>query len=437
MPTAERNHVIDLARALSVLVVVVFHSLLYQVRIVDGHPALIPWAPHHGLWLLTWPFMIIPVFFIAGGYAHAVIVDKAVAQGTSYAHFLANRGRRLIGPLTVFITTISLVSTAAAWTGTLEAASNLTRQLMQLLWFISVYLVIVGTAPAAVRAHDRWGWRPVWLVAALIALVDAASFTTGIYQIRNANLLLVWPLVHQLGIAYHRGWLRRGPLWRPVAALLGGVLGICVLVFGFGYPGTSVGFADLPIANVLPPTLAMVFLGVAQCGVLALVERSGRLAAPAPWLLTSVAGLNALMMSVYLWHIGCIALAAGALFTLSEFVPLLAGVLLAQGTVAAITLVVVAGVVPQIARLEFKMIAPLGAAQGTKEAVIAYSTLALGTALVWQAGTVIHPARPWSSLGVGLVWLGIVLMRRAANHPRGFGGWRLNWLPWPWRAGRR
>ncbi len=414
-----RNHVIDAARAASVLIVVLFHALLYQVRLVDGRPVMTPWAPPHWPWWpLSWPFMIIPVFFIAGGYAHALVVDRTRATGASYGAYLAGRGHRLVGPLLLFVTVIALVSSAVAWAGWVDAAVEGTRALMQLLWFISVYLVIVALAPAAVTAHDRWRWRPLGVLFAAAAAVDAWSFAVEVFWLRNLNLLLVWPLAHQLGIAYYRGWFRGWRARWSWAALLGGAAGIAVLVLGLGYPGPSVGLADLPIANVQPPTVAMVFLALAQCGALGLVEASGVLATVprrVEWLLGAI---NALMMSVYLWHIGAIAIAAGLLLGISLAAPAASGVALAQPTVAAVTLVIVVALVPQIGRLEARLIAPLGATPDTLRAVLAYVVLVAGTGLVWQSGTVLHPAAPWSTAGVLLVWLGVWLMRRAAASGR-------------------
>ncbi len=407
-----RNHVIDAARATSVLVVVVFHSVLYQVRVVDGVPALVPWAPPAWpWWFVTWLLMVIPVFFIAGGYAQTLLVDRMRAQRASYGTFLAGRGRRLVGPLLFFVTVLAGVSTVVAWAGYLTAASALTQQLMQLLWFITVYLVIVALSPAAVTAHDRWGVRPMLVVFALAATVDAWSFGVGDPRLRNINMLLVWPLVHQLGIAYYRGWFRTGRRWRAWVPVAVGMGGICVLVFALHYPGSSVGLADIPIANVQPPTIAMVFLALAQCGALALVERSGVLSAVSAGFERALATVNALMMSVYLWHIGGIALAAGTLLAVSTVAPAASGILLAQPTVTLLSLLVVATLVPRLARLEYLLIPPLGAAQDTGRAIVAYAALVAGTALVWQSGTVLHPSRPFSTVGVLLVWLGSWLMR--------------------------
>ena len=95
---------IDVARALSVLVVVVFHTLLYRIRLTDAGLTLEPWAAPTWLYPLTWVLMIMPLFFVAGGFAHTLTVDRMHREGTSAGHYLASRGRRLIGPLVVFVT---------------------------------------------------------------------------------------------------------------------------------------------------------------------------------------------------------------------------------------------------------------------------------------------------------------------------------------------
>lgn len=414
--TQQRNHVIDTAKALSVVVVVAFHALLYQVHWTDAGPTLIPWAPPHWPWWpLSWVFMVIPIFFIAGGFGHAITMDRMRSEGATLGHFLASRGRRLVGPLLFFVTVVALISTVAAWTGWLEPSIALTRQLMQLLWFIAIYLVIVGLAPAMISAHDRWGWLVMVALFVLAALVDAISFAADAFWIRNLNLLLVWPLVHQFGIAYQRGWFRTGPTWRTWAPIVGGAAGIAFCIFWLGYPGSSVGLADIPIANIQPPTVAMVFLALVQCGVLAAVERSGLLATlPLP-MVRSLATVNMFMMTVYLWHIGCIAVAASVLLSLSVTWPPASGILLSQAAVAVLSLGVVALVAPLLGRVEYRLIPPLGAHQDSRRAVLAYLILVASTGLVWQFGTVVHPTSLGSALGVGGIWAGSALMRRAAN----------------------
>lgn len=397
------------------LVVVVFHTLLYRIILDGGHVKLVPWAAPHVLYPLTWALMIMPLFFVAGGFGNALTVDRIRREGLSLGHYLAGRGRRLIGPLTVFVTFCAAVSTAAAWLGWLDQASALSRALMQLLWFITVYLVIVAFSPGLVRLHDRFGAIPMMVLAVIAFAVDAWSLQTGRPEIRNLNMIVVWPLVHQLGIAYQRGWWRAGPAWQACGAIVLGVSGVLVMVLWLGYPPSAVGFADIPFANVQPPSIAMASLALAQCGVLALIERRGWLRTISPRLERLVGVLNTVMVSVYLWHIPCIALGGVGLLLLGAVLPDLAGFLVSPLLLAACALAVVAAVIPLLGRIELRMIPPLGPSQDTMVAILAYGTLLLATLLVWQNGTVIHPDRPGSSLGVILIWLGSWLMGHAAD----------------------
>lgn len=412
-----RNHVIDLARAASVAVVVFFHGLAWQVRLDDGVPAVTPWAAPPILYPLTWVLMVMPLFFVAGGFSHALVVDRMHRESTGYGRYLAMRGRRLVGPLIPFVTLGALAATAGALLGWPDAAADLSRQLMQLLWFITVYLVIVAAAPALVAAHDRFGGWGMLVLLALAAAVDAWSFAVDDHEVRNLNMLLVWPLVHQFGVAYQRGWFRSGPLRNPVAAIVAGAAGVLALVFGAGYPPTSVGFADLTIANVQPPTVAMVALALAQTGALGLLERSGVLAHPARPVVRALGVANALAVTTYLWHIPVIFLVVGALLGISLAMPAVAGVALAQLTVATAALLGVAALVPLIALLDQRAIPPLGGHQDGRLAVAAFGCLFVGTGLVWLNGTVLLPGHPWSSAGVLAIWLGSWLMVRAADSP--------------------
>lgn len=419
MTSRQRNHVIDVARALSVIVVVVFHTLLYQIRFVDGAPTLVPWAAPTYLYPLTWVLMIMPLFFVAGGFAHTLTVDRMHREGTSLGHFLAGRGRRLVGPLVVFVSFCAVVSSLAAWAGWLDEASELSRLLMQLLWFITVYLAIVAVAPTMVRLHDRYGAVPMLVLGCLASIVDVWSLRTGHWELRNLNMILVWPLVHQFGIAYQRGWWRRGSWWSPWAAILAGSLGVAFLVFVAGYPPSSVGFADLPIANIQPPTVAMAVLALAQCGVLALVERSRVLEHLPPKVEQALSLLNTVMVSVYLWHIPFIALAGSLLLGASMVWPAAAPILVSPGLLAICSLLVVSGMVPLLGLLELRLIPPLGRRQDTALAIGAFGVLAFGTMMVWQNGTVLHPERPWSTFGVAAIALGSWLMGKAADRAPG------------------
>ncbi len=413
-----RNHLIDLSRALSVVVVVTFHCLLYQVVVVDDLPTVLPWAPqpHAAWWTASWFVMIIPLFFIAGGFAHALVIDRMRAEGRGYPYYLAARARRLVGPLLLFTGFATVLSTAGAWLYSAEVSIGLSVQFAQLLWFVAIYLVIVGLAPLMVTLHDRFGAWPLAALTVLAAAVDAWSFAAGDPQLRYWNQLTVWPMCHQLGIAYHRGWFRRGPVWVPGAVLVAAAAAIPVLVFGLGYPASSIGLGDIPIANVLPPTVAMIVLGCGQTAVLGLLERAG-VARTLPRRVERGLGVaNALAVTTYLWHIPCITLAGGLLFGVSRLMPGLTGGLVSQPAVVLVTWLLIVALVPLIGRLEYALIPPLAQPPG-RGAVGAYLVLTAGTALVWRYGTVLHPSDLGSLIGLALLATGMVWLTRAMRAP--------------------
>jgi len=412
----QRNHLIDLARVMSVFVVVTFHCLLYQIVVVDGRPVVVPWAPlpHAAWWTASWFIMIIPLFFIAGGYANALVVDKLRGQGRGYTFYLASRAHRLVGPLLLFVGFATVISTIAAWFAPSGLGIGLSVQFAQLLWFIAIYLVIVGIAPLMVTLHDRLPWLPLVVPGVLAVGVDVWSFAAGNVELCYLNLLTVWPLCHQFGIAYHRGWFRTGPAWLPWLVIVCAAVTIPVLVFRFGYPASAIGLGDIPIANVLPPTVAMAVLGAAQAAVLGLLERAGVAARLPKRAERGLATANALAVTTYLWHIPCIVIAGGLLFGLSRLVPALTPALLSQPAVVVVTYTAIFLVVPLIGRLEYALIPRLGESPGGG-VIPAYLLLVLGTGLIWRFGTVLHPEQPASALGLGLFAGGLFWLARAAD----------------------
>lgn len=412
----ERNHTVDVVRALSVAVVAVFHGLIYQASLSpDGTLEAEMWAPPTWVWGLSWLLMSMPAFFACGGFANALVVDKMRRRGTGFSHYLANRGRRFTGGLTLFVTFFAVIASVTAWVGFPDVAAEFSRTLMFLLWFISVYLVIVLFAPLMVRLHDRFG---AWVVVAMllgIVVVDRANLGFGRHDIGQVNMFLVWPLCHQVGIGYQRGWFRRGPAWQAWVVLFGAAAAIVGLVFWFGYPASAVGFANAPSANHLPPTLAMALLGVAQVAWMGLVERSGMFATLSEQAEAGLARLSALMMTVYLWHVPSLLVAGAGLLLMARVLPGAAGVLLSQPVVLFAGIALITVLVPLIGLVEFRLIPQLGTTQDRDLALLSFVLMIAGSMLVWQNGTVLHWRYPLSGLGVVAVWAGTWTMLRASR----------------------
>lgn len=402
------------------VIVVVFHTLLWQVLWANGRILVQPWAPGPVWWAISWICTIIPVFFVAAGYANAVVVDTWRATGERYAGFLTLRGSRLLGPMTLFVIVFSAIGTLAAWLGWPEQAAMLSRQFAQLLWFLVTYLLLLAGAPLAVRLHDRWGgWIMLPLLAGVIG-VDVAVRLTGNLELQWVNLLFAWPLAHQWGIAYHRGWFRGWSVPTLLGALGGGIVAIAVLVFGFGYPAAAVAWADIPVANLLPPTLAIVVLGWCQTVVMAMLEKAqvaDRLSARSARI---VRVANALLLSVYLWHIPLIVVVGALLAGLTLLWPAAAPVLLNPLLLVVLELVAVSVVVPLIARVEVRMIPTPGpGSPATVLTLLGFTAFVVGIWAVWQFGAVLAPIDPAGATAVVTYLVGAGLLWRATTRTSG------------------
>jgi hypothetical protein len=178
----------------------------------------------------------------------------------------------------------------------------------QPLWFLAVYVVVVAVAPAMVAAQRRWGWAVPVALAVGVAAVDLLRWPLGVPLVGWLNLGLVWLFAHQLGVAW-RGGAVAG--WsRPRFWLLAGVgLGLMLALTGaFGYGRSMVGVGGR--SNTFPPSLALVGLAMWQFGLAMLVRPAVDrwLDRPRAW--ATVVAANGMAMTVFLWHLSALVIAA-------------------------------------------------------------------------------------------------------------------------------
>ncbi|WP_433661002.1 acyltransferase family protein [Nocardia sp. CA-128927] len=306
----QRSWTIDLGRVFAIGVVVVIHWISVRVTVTDGvvrgETAL------HGrpIWALSWVIQVMPLFFLAGGFANTLIVDRWRASGLSYGEYLGPRARRLVTPVIALVAVLAPV--IAVLGGYSErTATTAAYVVASPLWFLAVYLIAVAVAPGAVWVHDRGPLLlPTVLLACSIA-VDALRFD-GVGRFAEWNLLFVWLFCHQLGVVHARGLLRRV---NDAGVLLVAALGVCLLVAMVGpgpYFPTNFGVADAPVSNLAPPTSVISILAVVQLAVLTLVDRRLTGWEPRRSFRRVITTIVPLLMTIYLWHVPVIAMLTGA-----------------------------------------------------------------------------------------------------------------------------
>lgn len=344
-----RDRFVDLLRAASICAVVFGHwfiGLIWWDRGLIGVRSAVGMTS--GMWLATWVFQVMPVFFFVGGFSNLVALDAVRRRGGSTWTFVRSRVERLLRPSLVFLGIWLVVQVLLHLTDTGRPAGPVlwggTRMLRGVLppaatlpfgplWFLGAYLVVVTIAPATVWLHRRFGlWVPAAMAASTV-IVDALGFGLGHPGVRYLNIAPVLLFPHQLGHAYADGsmlrWPRRG-FWAMVVAGLGGLVLLTNpwLFRPFGearfdwfptighYPKSLLGTDVEPISNAYPPTVCFLLAGVWSIGAVMLARPALTrwVARRGPWKATIF--VNGIIMTLFLWRMTAYLLAVLLLWPL-------------------------------------------------------------------------------------------------------------------------
>ncbi len=299
-----RNRYVDFLRALSILAVVVGHWLV-AAPYVDGDGAVVgghllgilPWTQ----WL-TWGFQVMPIFFLVGGFSNFVSWSANRRSGGSYSLWFTGRLQRLVNPVLPLFLIWTLFAAFGTAIGVERSIVALAAQLALIpVWFLAVYLMVAAVVPFTHAAWRRWGFASVAALVAGAIAVDVASIFFNMDHVNFLNFAFVWLAVHQLGYAWSEGRFTR-----PFVALamgLGGLVALGLLI-GIGpYPVAMIGVPGTGLSNSMPPTLALLALGIAQSGLALSLEPAARRMLGNLTLWTGVVLVNGMIMTIYLWHL--------------------------------------------------------------------------------------------------------------------------------------
>jgi fucose 4-O-acetylase-like acetyltransferase len=313
---ATRNRYVDLIRVVAIGVVVLGHWTMAVLGYADGKftgENLLEVDPH--LQILTWVFQVMPLFFIVGGFSNASSWTSARARGESYAEWLRARSSRLVRPAIWFVAFWTLIPVLGVASGLLP--SSVARvgggEVALPLWFLGVYLLAVPAVPPLLAAHQRVGACVLVPLVVGALMVDSLRFGLDVTEVGAVNFAFVWLTMLELGFLWRDGALRRRA-WLPWAMVAIGLAGLALLVGSFDYPVSMIGLTHGVRSNTLPPSAALVLLGVWQCGAMLLFEDAANrwLSRTEPWLAVVVA--NSIVMTTYLWNMSAVVLAAVLLF---------------------------------------------------------------------------------------------------------------------------
>ncbi len=191
------------------------------------------------------------------------------------------------------------------------------------LWFLAVYFVVVMATPVTIWLHRRYGVAVPLVLALGVVAVDVVRFGLDLEAVGQANVWLVFVLLHQLGYFYADGRLPQLPRWTLGLMAVVGFATMIVLtnLYRFFpsvgvYPRSLLGTDVEPITNTNPPTLMMLAMGVWSVGAAMLLRPlfTRWLERARVW--KAVVFTNTVVMTLFLWHMTAFLLAVLVLWPL-------------------------------------------------------------------------------------------------------------------------
>jgi hypothetical protein len=312
---AVRDRTIDLLRVVGVGVVVIGHWGVFMVfwegdtirgiNALSVIPALRP---------VTWIVQVMPVFFLAGGYANARGLRKVTAGEERRRDWITARMRRLFTPviplLLVWVLLIVVMRTFVEPEVVYAGAMSATVP----VWFLAVYLILTAAAPFTHAWWRRGGAPTIAALAAAAILIDVLRFFAEVPGIGWANFVFVWAAVHQVGYWWSDRDAGAGVSARTGWAIAGASLAVLVAITWVPglYPVAMVGIPGSETTNMTPPTFAIAILGMVQFGIIVGTQPGVRRLTSRVRAWHAVVAFSGVIMTVYLWHLSAMSLTAAA-----------------------------------------------------------------------------------------------------------------------------
>jgi hypothetical protein len=305
--TAQRDRTIDAIRALSLLLVVVGHTVMGMVywgenNVVLGNLLAIDTRLH---WL-TWLFQIMPVFFIAGGAANFLSIQS---KDITYSTWLYKRISRLLSPTLTYLAIMIVLGWGLGYIFNDSFMRIYLLMVTQLLWFLGVYILCTALFPLLLKIP-----RYIGVVVLILAVVSIDILRFQLNEVLGIlNFLFVWLLIMLMGTFFVRPLSK---IFNLIAFFLLLATELLLVLNGI-YPVSLVGLPSDEFSNVAPPTVLMALHGMLFLTILSLTKPLISHLSTRERIWNSVVSINAGAMTIYLWHIPMIMTVALALQALS------------------------------------------------------------------------------------------------------------------------
>ncbi|MEU2777974.1 acyltransferase family protein, partial [Streptomyces sp. NPDC007162] len=249
-----------------------------------------------------------------GGHAAGGSWARARESGATAAGWLGRRALRLLLPVGVYSGLVLVAVGVCAAAGVDADTLALVGWAMAMqFWFLPVYLLLSALTPVMYAAHRRWGPRVPPAMGTVALAVDVLVVREHTPYVGLLDYVLVWGVAYQLGFCWRDGLLT-GRRYVPVAMAAGGLAAFAALVALGPFPVSLIAVTGQHPGNTDPPSAAMLAWVVAQAGLCLLAAPAVRRLLERERVWRVVRLLSAASMTLYLWHMLPVLVAAAAFY---------------------------------------------------------------------------------------------------------------------------
>ena len=259
----------------------------------------------------TWFTTGISLFFFSTGFTNKIAWYSNVGRDGSQWKFLTDRVNSLMGPVLVWIASISVLLNVffrflkfpLFLTTENDGLITITEFLMWPLWIVAIYLVVVIFCPLTIYLHKKNPYLTLVSLIFMTIAIDTIEFSISLSYIKLINYLLFWLTIHQLGYFF-----ADGKIFKYKSSLFATV-SLISYVYLFYKFNTSNEFMSVSgyrlneISNEDPPTIYYLISSIGLLSFLLFFRKTFEemLHNNNTWMVFNIIHSN--IYTIFLWHI--------------------------------------------------------------------------------------------------------------------------------------
>ena len=259
----------------------------------------------------TWFTTGISLFFFSTGFTNKIAWYSNVGRDGSQWKFLTDRVNSLMGPVLVWIASISVLLNVffrylkfpLFITTENDGLVTITEFLMWPLWIVAIYLVVVIFCPLTIYLHKKNPYLTIVSLILMTIAIDIIEFSISLSYIKLFNYLLFWLTIHQMGYFF-----ADGKIFKYKSSIFATVSLISYLYLFYKFNTSNEfmsvsGYRLSEISNEDPPTMYYLISSVGLLSFFLLFRKSleDMLQNTNTWLIFNFVHSN--IYTIFLWHI--------------------------------------------------------------------------------------------------------------------------------------